>query len=159
MSFQISRLVSDKGIGGRVRLVEAVFGEFFHLVENGFSLLDIQLVFLGSIKENLFLLSHLLGFLFTHGPSQQVCATEAVISQNLGNLHDLLLVDNDAVGILEDRLKLGEIIAEILNPVLTLDKRINHPRTERAGSVQGHHGNHILETGGLELDQVFFHPR
>jgi hypothetical protein len=70
---------------------------------------------------------------------------------------ELLLVDDDPVGILEDRLQLRQVVDHFLAAVLAVDEIIHHARTERARAIQGAGGDDILETGWLEFDQHFFH--
>jgi hypothetical protein len=43
--------------------------------------------------------------LLAHGAPQDVGAAQGVACQDLGGLHDLLLVDDDAVGLLQDGLQ------------------------------------------------------
>jgi len=93
-------LVGDEGIGGRVGLVEAVFGEFGHLVEDRFGLFGIESLGFGSLQERFLLFGHNRGVFLAHGAAQQVGASQGVTGQGAGDLHDLLLVDDDPVGIL-----------------------------------------------------------
>ncbi len=50
------------------------------------------------LDEDGALLRHLLGLLLAHRPAQQVGAAERVAGEHLRDLHDLLLVEDDAVG-------------------------------------------------------------
>jgi hypothetical protein len=60
----------------------------------------------GAGDEALALRVHLGLDLLAHGAAQQVGVAERVAGQDLGDLHHLLLVDDDAVGLLQDRLQL-----------------------------------------------------
>ena len=54
--------------------------------------------------EYLALFGHLLGFLLTHGATQQVSTPQRITGQYLGNLHHLFLIQDDAVGFFQDGL-------------------------------------------------------
>jgi hypothetical protein len=55
--------------------------------------------------ETVALRVHLRLDLLAHGAAQQVGFAERVAGQHLRDLHHLLLVDDDAVGLLQDRLR------------------------------------------------------
>ena len=154
VGLEVGGVVGDQGVGGRVGLVEAVGGEHLHQVEDPAGLLDVELVLFRPGDELLPLLGHLLGLLLPHRPAQQVGAAEAVAGQDLGDEHDLLLVDDDPVGVLEDRLELREVVGDRLLAVLALDEVVDHPRAQGAGPVEGADGDDVLEAVGLELDQA-----
>ena len=99
MRLEPSRLVGNQGIGGRVRLVKSVTCEFFHQVKNGARQLRIDAPLSGALHEHDPLLLHLFGFLFTHGTAKQIRTAQAVLRQDLGNLHHLLLIQNHPVGV------------------------------------------------------------
>ena len=142
-----------------MRLVEAVFGEFFHQVENFVGLVLVDVVFFRAGNKVDAFLGHGLGFLFTHGAAQQVGPAQRVAGDDLGDLHDLFLIDNNAVGIAQAVCKR---IVRIYNghlPVLALDKFVHHARTQRAGAVQGQHGDDVFKARGLEHAQVLPHAR
>ena len=44
-------------------------------------------------------------------------------------------------------------------PVLALDEFVHHARTERAGAVQGQHGDDVFKARGLEHAQILPHAR
>jgi len=79
-----------------MRLVEAVPGKLRHKIENLFDLLWRIAILHGTGHEAFTLRSHLFGNLFAHCPSQQVGFTERISSKAISNLHDLLLIDDDA---------------------------------------------------------------
>ena len=87
-----------------MRLVEAVAGEFGHQIEDVLGLVFGDVVLLGPGHELGLLLVHDLGIFLAHGPAQDVGIAQGVAGQDVGDLHDLLLVDDDPVGLLEDRL-------------------------------------------------------
>ena len=121
VGLQIGGLVGDQRIGGGVRLVEAVAGEFRHLVEDqlGARALDPAL---GRARDELLALRVHLGLdLLAHRAAQQIGAAQRVAGQHLGDLHDLLLVDHDAVGLLQDPLELRVQVVGLLLAVLDRD--------------------------------------
>ena len=85
-------------------LVEAIFGKQNHLVKQGIGDAAGHAPLAGTINKQIAMLLHLGHLLFTHGAPQQVGLTEGIAGQILGDPHDLLLVDHDPVGFLEDRL-------------------------------------------------------
>lgn len=60
--FQISCLIGDIGVAGRVRLVKTVTGEFLDKVENRARFVRIDAFFLRAVDETRALLVHLLFF-------------------------------------------------------------------------------------------------
>ncbi len=133
-----------------MRLVEAVLGELLHEVEELFGELPGDAAFRRPFQEDGALLGHLLRFLLAHGPAQEVRAAQAVAREHLGHQHHLLLIHDDAVGGLEYGLQVG---MEILRPgaaVLAVDEIVHHAGTQRAGAVQGHQRDDVLEAVALE---------
>ena len=103
MGLEIGCLVSNIGICCRVGLIKTILGELRHLVEYCLSLLRVKLVLFGAVKEDFLLFGHLIGLLFAHGSTQQVGGTEGVVAEHLSDLHDLFLVNDDAVCIFKNR--------------------------------------------------------
>ena len=101
---QPGRMIGDKRVGRRVRLVEAVVGELRDKIEDrsGLPLVDAALD--RTINEPGPLDFHLRGNLLAHRPAQQIGLTKRVAGQHLGNLHHLLLIDDDAIRLHQDRL-------------------------------------------------------
>ena len=85
----------------------------------------------------------------------------ALAAGEVGNLareeHDLLLIDGDAVGVLQVLLHAGEVVLDGLLAVLTLDEL--RDVGDRARTIEGVHGDEVLEGGGLQFAQVFLHAR
>ena len=101
MGLEVGRVVGDQGVGGAVGLVEAVLRELLHQVENLVGFFGLDAVAGTAVDEKFPLLAHLLGVFLAHGPAQQVAGAERKAGQHLGDLHDLFLVDDDAVGRLQ----------------------------------------------------------
>ncbi|OPZ87640.1 MAG: hypothetical protein BWY75_01828 [bacterium ADurb.Bin425] len=119
-----------------MRLVEAVFGELHHHVEelvgNGF----IYGILGTATDEEFTLLLHLFGLFLTHGAAQEVGLSKAVAAQDLGNLHNLLLIDYLSIGIFQDTFQKRRQISNLGLAVLTIDKLIDHTGIKRTRSIK-----------------------
>ena len=103
VGFQIGGAVAEHRVGGGVRFVEAVLGEFLEQGEDGLGGLAVDVVGLFcAVDEDLFLGVHDGLDLLTHGAAEDVRAAEGVAGDDLGGLHDLLLIDEDAVGFFDE---------------------------------------------------------
>ena len=74
VDLEVGREVGDLGIGGGVRLVEAVFRELFHQVEDLVGLGLVHAVLLRAFHELDAFLGHGFGLFLAHGAAQQVSA-------------------------------------------------------------------------------------
>ncbi len=137
--------------------VEAVLGKLGHLVKDRLGLLDVQPLCLGPFQERFLFLGHNRRVFFTHGAAQQVGPSQGVTGQGAGDLHDLFLVNNDPVGVLQDRLQLGQVVDHLLAAMLALDEFIHHAAAQRAGTIEGAGSDHVFKAGGLQLDQHLLH--
>ena len=63
-----------------------------------------------ALQELVLLGGHDLGLLLAHGLAQDVGLAQGEAGQGRGDLHDLLLVDHDPVGLLQDRLERGVLV-------------------------------------------------
>ena len=101
-----------------MRLVEAVAREGNQDLEDSVGVGRLEAVLDRPRDELLLLLEHDVVLLLAHGAPQEVGLAEAVAADALGHLHDLLLVDDDSVGLLEDRLEAGIGIGDRRRPHL-----------------------------------------
>ncbi len=99
------------------------------------------------MQEDLALLGHLGGILFSHGAAEQVGATERVAADDVRDLHDLLLVDHDAEGLFEERFEFGEGVLDCAAAPLALDEVVDHGHG--AGAVEGVERGEVLDGVGL----------
>ncbi len=83
-------------------LVEAVTGKGLHLVKNIVGEFVADTAMGGAINKHETLLGHLGRLFLTHGAAQDIGITERVTGQHLGDLHDLFLVKDDAIGGFQD---------------------------------------------------------
>jgi hypothetical protein len=102
-------------------------------------------------------LIHLLFFLLAHRPTQHVGATERVATDDLRNLHHLLLIDDDAVGRLQTGFQIVVEIIDLLLALLAQDEVIHHPRAKRAWAVERKHGDDVFEAIRCQFLQELLH--
>ncbi len=158
MRLEPRRLVGHQGIRRRVRLVEAVARELLHQVEDVGRDPFVDPAPERALEEDLALLGHLLGLFLAHRAPQQVRAAQGVVAQHLGNLHHLLLVQDDAVGRLQDRFQIRMRVLDLGPTVLAVDEVVHHARLQRPRPVERHQRDDLLEAVGLQtLDQIL-HP-
>ncbi|CRQ25772.1 hypothetical protein PAERUG_E16_London_17_VIM_2_04_14_00132 [Pseudomonas aeruginosa] len=162
VGLQPGGLVGDQAVGCRVRLVEAVAGEFFHQVEDVAREVGIDAVVLATLDETAALLGHFLGLLLAHRPAQHVRATEGIAGHDLGDLHHLFLVQDDAVGGLEHRLQAGVLvigvrIGQLGATVLAVDEVVHHARLQRTRAEQRHQCDEVFQAVRLELLDQLLH--
>ena len=138
-----------------MRFVEAVAREFRHQLEDIFGAAPLDAVADRALDEALLLRRHLLLDLLAHGAPKQVGLAEREAGEHLGDLHHLLLVDDDAVGLAEDRRDHVVQALDALAPVLAV--HIGVDVVHRARAVQRHDGDDVLEAVGLELPERIAH--
>ena len=147
--FQIGGLIGEQRVGAGVRLIEAVAGEFFHQVEDAHGFLFGDFVFLAAGQEFGALRGHLFFFLLAHGAAEQVCFAEREAGQAVGDLHDLFLIEDDAVGFLENFFQLREFVGDFGFAVFAIDEVVDHAALDGAGAVEGVEGGKVLDARGL----------
>ena len=162
VSFQPGSLVRNQAIGGGVGFVEAVTGEFFHQVENVTGKVGVNAVGRATFNETAALLGHFLGLFLTHRPTEHVCTTEGVTGHDLGNLHHLFLIQDDAVSRRQYRLEAVVLVIRVRisqfgATVLTVDEVVHHARLQRARTEQGHQCDQVFQAVGLELFDQLLH--
>ena len=100
VGLEIGGLVGDQRIGRTVGFIEPITAELLHQVEYRFGLIFRNVVFPRAGHETVPVLGHLRGDFFAHGLAQVIRFGHGIIGQIGGNLHDLFLVENDAVSFL-----------------------------------------------------------
>ena len=137
--------------------VEAVTGELLHQVEDRAGGFGIHALGAGAVDEDAALALHLVGLLLAHGPAQQVGVAQRVTGQLLGDLHHLLLVDHDALGLAEQRLQIRVQVLGFLAPVLALyvvGNQVHGPRP-----VERDQRNDVFQPVRLQLGGQLAHAR
>ena len=154
VGLQVGGLVGQVGVGDAVALVEAVAGEGLDLVPEVRRLLRRHASAGGAVDELRLHLGHDVGLLLAHGLAQRVRVGHAEARHRHGDQHHLLLVDDDAVGLLQDRLHLGREIAELL-ALLALDVLVDQRHGARP--VEGVQGGELFEARRLDPPQQVGH--
>ena len=153
----IGGLIGDQRVGRGVALVEAVFGEAFEQIEDGVGLVFLDAALDRARDEDGALRAHLLADLLAHGAAQKIGLAEREAGQDLRGLHHLFLVDDDAEGLLQDRLELGMDVVRLLHAVLA--RAIGRDVRHRAGPVERDQRDDVLETVGPHVEQRAPHAR
>ena len=95
--------------------------------------------------------------LLAHGLAQNVGLSQRKAGHLAGDLHHLFLVDDDAIGLLENLLQDRVRIAHLDQALLALDKVRDH--VHRARAVERVQGDQILEALRLQAAQFRLHAR
>jgi hypothetical protein len=132
--------------------------KYFHLIEHPAGVPRRHPLPLRPLDELLPLGRHDLLLLLSHGASQDVGFAERVSGHRRGDLHDLLLVDDDAVGLLEDgrQERVGVLHLDLAVPAF--DEIVDQAAADRTGPVQGVDRDEILEPFGLQAPEDVPHP-
>ncbi len=155
VGLQIGRLIGHERVGRGMRFVEAVAGKFGHLIEDQLGAGALDPARRRPLEKQLALRLHLGRDLLAHRAAQQIGAAEAVASQHLGDLHDLLLVGHDAVGFLQDPLERRVQVIGLLLAVL--DRDVSRDVLHRPRPVERVGGDDVLEPVRAQLPQHVAH--
>ncbi len=159
--FEPQGLIGDQRVGSGVRFVKPVSGKFLYQIEDFHRQFAVDAVLFRPILKDRTLLGHLFWLFLTHSTTQHVRAAEGIAREYLGNLHNLFLIQDNAVGWLQHRfqafvLPLHIRIGKLFAAVLTVDKVIYHPRLQRPRTEKCHQGDHVFEAVRLQaFDQIF----
>ena len=103
MGLQVRRLPGNPAIAHTVGFIEAVACKVDHEVKDIVGRLLIHPVLQGPFEEGIPVLLQDFRLLVAHGAAQHIGLAQAESPHDRGNLHDLFLVENDAVGFLQNR--------------------------------------------------------
>ena len=139
-----------------MRLVEGILREVDHLVIDVVRrrLIDAprdaarDVLLRITIDEVLPLLLHDLRFFLAHGTAHEVRASHRVAGEITHDLHDLLLVDDTAIGRLEDRTDLRAVVADRFRVLLAL--YVLRDEVHRTRSVECDTGDDVLDALRLQ---------
>ena len=109
-----------------MRLVKSVFGELGHQIKNAVGFGKFYAVGRCPGNETGLLRCHFFGIFFTHGAAQQIGLAKAVTRQSRGRVLDLLLIEDNPVGFLQNGFKLRQRIINALATVLSFDEIVHH---------------------------------
>ena len=138
-------------------LVKTILGKHRHQVKELFRQ-GCAIAFLLRTRQKCpFVLGHFFGLFLTHRSPEQIGTTEGVAPNGLRNLHDLLLVDDHAVGRFESRLEVRMEEVNGLLPFFAQDEIVDHARTQWTGTIQREDRDDVLKAIWLKLFQELFH--
>ena len=134
-----------------MRFVEAVLREFCASIEDRFGVAMADTALDRSGDETVALRRHLLAVFLAHRAAQDIGLAEAVAGEVARDLLDLLLIGDDAVGRLQDRLELrmqviGALVAE-------LSRAIGRDIRHRSRTIQRHQHDQIFKAVGAHVDK------
>ena len=162
MGLQPCGLIADHRIAGGVALIERIFCEICHFIENVLRRFRRDTIFhtaghfiAVAVDEFLSLLGHDVCLFLTHGTAHQVASAKAVARQVPHDLHDLFLIHDTAIGIVQDRFQLRVGILHVAAGVFPFD--IFGDKVHGPGAVQGDTGDQILQAAGLQLLHKLLH--
>ena len=135
MSLKICRLIGNHRIGGAMRFIKAIFSKGLHPVPDDFCLVLINFLLFRTFEKFWFLFFHCRNLFFAHHFAQRIGLGHRVTANYIGNLHDLLLVQYNAVSFFQDRFKLRQFISDLLLSMLTGYEIGYH--LHRAGTISG----------------------
>ena len=156
MCLEICGLISNKRIYSAVRFVKSIAGKFRHKVKYLFSLLLVNFILFGAINEFFPLNNHLLRKLLAHSLSQHISISRAKICKDFCNLHNLFLINDNAVCICQYVLKLRKFIFYRRLALFSLYKILNHAALQRPRSVKSNNRHDIFKGLRLEFSEQFF---
>ncbi len=162
--FQPRGLICHHGISSRMGFIKCIFGKINHFIIDfiGSCLRDPacyaprNLLLFISIDKILPLLLHDRSLFLGHGPANQIASPQGIARQLLHNLHNLLLIDDTAIGRLQNRLQLRTVIGNRFRMVLSPDILGN--KVHGTWTVQRDACYHILQTPGLQFFYEVLHP-
>ncbi len=159
MGLEIGGLIGDHGIGRGMRLVEPIPPELVDQPEELLGHLRRDPVTHGPFHKLGAMLRHQLGLLFSHGLAKLIGLSHGIAGQDLGDLHDLFLIQYNPVGLLQDRLQRGQEIVDLSVPMLAIDEVVDHVAPQRSRPVKGHEGDHVFKDLGSQPSQEVLHAR
>ena len=165
MALQVRCLVRNHRIANRMGLVKGVVckGDDFiidglaHRFRHAVGDATSNALLLVTIDEDLSLCLDDFHLFLGNGPANIIRLTHGITAQTAKNLNNLLLVDNTAVGYLQDRLQQGRLIGDLFPVQLIFDK--GGDRIHGTGTVKGHDCRNIFNRTGLHVHTDTGHAR
>ena len=136
-------------------LVEGIPGEGFDQVEDFHGQPLVESLGGSAGNEVFALLGHQRGDFLAHRLAHDVGCAQGVAGELLQYQQHLVLVDDDAVGLVQQVLETGMGVGDPCPPVLGVDEPVyvfHRPR-----SVQGDHRGYVIQTGRLQFLDVALH--
>src|SRR5215216_2048138 len=136
MRLQVRGLKSEIRIRHAVAAIESIVGKLGHEGEYLLGLLLLDTTFNRARDELLLMHRHLFTLLLAHRATHEVGFAKCIAGKLLRELHYLLLVHDDAVGIVEDLLHLRHEITHGFFAVVALDEFIDHAAIEWSRTIE-----------------------
>ena len=157
MRLEIRHAVSQHSVCNGVRLVEGITGKGFQQCEHFFRLF-LGDAFLGcTFDEFIALCGEQRLVLFAHRRTEDVRLTECEVCHVARNLHHLLLIHTDTVGILKCVLQQRMLVSHWFPSVLPVDELLHHAAFKRTGAVKCRNRRELLKRIGFELRDDAIH--
>ena len=99
MSFEIARPVCKNTISRRMTLIKTITGKFGHKFKNPCCQGIMHSLLNSALNKISLVFLHDFRFLFSHRLAQIICLGKREPAHHLGNLHHLLLIDNNAISL------------------------------------------------------------
>ena len=163
VALQIGCLIGKECIAYRMRLVKGIFCKINHLIIDAIrhSLGDS----LGKTSENTLLrisVNKVFSFFFhngklllTHGTSKQIRSTHAEAGEVPNNLHNLLLIHDNTIGVFQDWLHFFTIIFYLLR--IFLSCYIVRNKVHGTRTIECHSGNNVIQIRRLQTFHKIHH--
>ena len=156
MPLEVGGLVRHHRIAGGMGFIEGVGRKAAHFIKDAVRHRLRDAVLGAARNEVPPFLFHDVGLLLAHGTAHQVGLPVAVPCQLPADLHDLLLVDDAAVGDPQNRLQQRGLVADGGGVLLIAD--VLGDGIHRAGPVQRNGGGEVLDGAGPKLGEHLPHP-
>ena len=155
VGLEVARPVGDEGVADAVGLVEGVPCEGFDKVEN-FHREGLVEALAGRPGHEVFaLLRHQRGDFLAHRLAHDVGGPQGVPGELLQDQQHLVLVDDNAVGLVQQLLEAGVGVGYGGPSVLGVDELVDVFHRPRA--VERNHRGDVADVGGLELFDIALH--
>ena len=154
---EVRGLVGDQAVAGGVGLVEPVALERLEGLEHRVDRLRRDATLGGALDERLLHRPQDRRLLLADRVAQRVRLGPREAAQGHGRGHDVLLVDEDAVRPVQERLEQRVEVDDRLLAVLAPD--VGRDVVHRPRAVERHHGREVVHRGRLQLADVAAHAR
>ena len=151
-------MIGEHRVRRAVRAHESVSRELLHQVEDFLGLLLRHVVPRAALHEGRLLAGHLLGLLLPHRPAEEVGLRQREPGQAVRDLHHLVLVDDHAVRLPQDRLQRGMHVRHPLLPVLALREVVDHAALDGPRTEERVDRDDVLERIRQDLPEEVPHP-
>ena len=155
MRLHIGGLETNHRVSGGMRFVETVACELVDEFEDIGRFFAFDTFRNGAIHKSRLLRRHLGLVFLTHGAAEQIGLAKRITAHDLGNLNDLLLINDNAVGFLQDALEQVVEAIDRLFAVFAID--VGRDVVHRARPVKRDHGDDIFKAVGFQPLQAFAH--